>query len=123
MIMKIGYVVLYVTDPAASLKFWTEKLGMVEKGSKAAGPFSIVRVGFADQDFAFELVPLELMQNNPAGLNLGAPSIALYVSNLEDARARLVAQNIQCSEIADHGGIASFAFPDNEERWFAVLQG
>lgn len=120
--MKIGYVVLYVTDPATSLKFWTEKIGMVEKGNKAAGPFSIVRVGFADQDFAFELVPLALMQNNPDGLNLEAPSIALYVLNLDDVRTKLVDQNIQCSEIADHGGIASFAFPDNEERWFAVLE-
>ena len=120
--MKVGYVVLYVNDPAASLQFWTEKFGMVEKGSKQAGPFSIVRVGFADQDFSFELVPLELMQNNPAGLNLGAPSIALYVSNLEETRADLVAKSVQCSEIADHGGINSFAFSDNENRWFAVLQ-
>jgi catechol 2,3-dioxygenase-like lactoylglutathione lyase family enzyme len=122
-VMKIGYVVLYVTDPTATLKFWIEKFGMAEKGRKEAGSFSIVRVGFPDQDFAFELVPLELMQNNPAGLNLGAPSIALYVSNLEEARANLVAQNIECSEIADHGGVASFAFPDNEDRWFAVLKG
>lgn len=121
--MKIGYVVLYVSDPAASLDFWTSKFGMIEKGSKSAGPFSIVKVGFADQDFAFELVPLELMQNNPAGLNLGAPSIALYVSNLEDSRTSLVGKGVQCSEIADHGGIQSFAFADNENRWFAVLQG
>jgi lactoylglutathione lyase len=121
--MKVGYVVLYVNDPVSSLQFWTEKFGMAEKGSKQAGPFSIVRVGFADQDFSFELVPLELMQNNPAGLNLGAPSIALYVSNLEETRANLVGKSVQCSEIADHGGINSFAFSDNENRWFAVLEG
>jgi catechol 2,3-dioxygenase-like lactoylglutathione lyase family enzyme len=121
--MKIGYVVLYVNDPSASLQFWTEKFGMVEKGSKQAGPFSIVRVGFADQDFSFELVPLELMQNNPAGLNLGAPSVALYVSSLDETRTKLVAEEVQCSEIADHGGIQSFAFADNENRWFAVLKG
>ena len=121
--MKVGYVVLYVNDPAASLQFWIEKFGMVEKGSKEVGPFSIVRVGFVDQDFSFELVPLELMQNNPAGLNLGAPSIALYVSNLEETRTNLVGKSVQCSEIADHGGINSFAFSDNENRWFAVLQG
>ena len=121
--MKVGYVVLYVNDPAASLQFWIEKFGMVEKGRKEAGPFSIVRIGFADQDFSFELVPLELMQNNPAGLNLGAPSIALYVSNLESTRNTLIEKSVQCSEIADHGGINSFAFSDNESRWFAVLQG
>ena len=121
--MKIGYVVLYVTDPVASLSFWIEKFGMVEKGSKQAGPFSIVRVGFADQDFSFELVPLELMQNNPSGLNLGTPSIAIYLTDLEAARECLIEKGVTCSEIADHGGINSFAFADNENRWFAVLEG
>ena len=121
--MKIGYVVLYVTDPGASLQFWIDKFGMVEKGSKQAGPFYIVRVGFADQDFSFELVPQELMQNNPAGLNLGAPSIAFYVSSLEETRKKLIDSGITCSEVADHGGLNSFAFSDNEDRWFAVLQG
>lgn len=121
--MKIGYVVLYVTDPAASLQFWIDKFGMVEKGSKQAGPFNIVKVGFADQDFSFELVPLELMQNNPSGLNLGAPSIAFYLDDLELARTYLIEKGVNCSEVADHGGINSFAFADNENRWFAVLQG
>ena len=121
--MKLGYVVLYVTDPAASLAFWLEKVGMVEKGSKAAGPFNIVKVGFVDQDFSFELVPLELMQNNPSGLNLGAPSIAFYVLSLAETREKFIESGIICSEVADHGGIESFAFADNESRWFAVLQG
>ncbi len=121
--MKIGYVVLYVTDPAASLRFWAEKFGMVEKGSKQAGPFSIVRVGFTDQEFSFELVPLELMQNNPDGLNLGTPSIAFHVSHLQDTRQGLVEKGVNCTEIADHGGVNSFAFSDNENRYFAVLQG
>lgn len=121
--MKIGYVVLYVKDPASSLSFWKDKFGMVEKGSKQAGPFSIVQVGFADQDFSFELVPLELMQNNPAGLNLSAPSIAFHVANLVATRQELAAAGVNCTEIADHGGINSFAFSDNEDRYFAVLEG
>ena len=120
--MKVGYVVLYVNDPSTSLDFWVEKFGMAEKGRKEVGPFSIVRVGFKDQDFAFELVPLELMQNNPDGLNLGAPSIAFYVTNLEETREKLADKGINCTELADHGGITSFAFSDNEDRWFAVLQ-
>jgi lactoylglutathione lyase len=121
--MKIGYVVLYVTDPASSLSFWKDNFGMVEKGSKQVGPFSIVQIGFTDQDFAFELVPLELMQNNPAGLNLGAPSIAFHVTNVEETRQELMAKGVNCTEIADHGGVNSFAFSDNENRYFAVLKG
>ena len=118
--MKIGFVVLYVNDSDECARFWTQQVGMVQKGSKQAGPFSIVRVGFADQDFSFELVPLELMKDNPSGLDLATPSIAFHVDDLDQARARLVAAGVPATEVGAHTGIPSFAFPDNEGRWFAV---
>ena len=120
--MKVGYVVLYVTDEASCLNFWTEQVGMVEKSRQQAGPFSVVQVGFADQDFAFELVPLALMKDNPDGLNLAAPSIAFRVSDLAATRAALVAKGVQATELGQHSGFATFAFPDNEGRWFAVIE-
>ena len=119
--MKVGYVVLYVTDETACLQFWTEKVGMVEKSRTEAGGFSIPQVGFADQDFAFELVPLALMADNPDGLDLAAPSIAFRVNDLAATRAALVAKGVEATELGEHAGIASFAFPDNEGRWFAVI--
>jgi lactoylglutathione lyase len=120
--MQFGYVVLYVNNQDESLHFWTSKIGMVEKGRNQAGPFSIVKVGFVDQEFSFELVPLELMKENPDQLDLATPSIAFYVPNLESMRNRLIEQDIQVSEIADHGGTFTFGFSDNEDRWFAILQ-
>jgi hypothetical protein len=63
--MKVGYVVLYVNDTEACRRFWVEQIGMVEKRRDEAGGVTFVRVGFADQPFAFELVPLELMKDNP----------------------------------------------------------
>ncbi len=120
--MRVGYVVLYVTNPSECQSFWTQKVGMVEKSRKQAGDFDIVQIGFADQDFSFELVPLELMKNNPDGLDLATPSIAFHVDSLEATRAELLAKNVNATEIADHGGINAFAFSDNENRWFAVLQ-
>ena len=118
--MRPGYVVLYVTDPDACLDFWTTKVGMVEKGRKHAGDFAIVQVGFADQAFSFELVPLALMANNPNNLDLATPSIAFHVDDLAGTRERLAAAGIQVSELGNHGGVESFAFGDNEGRWFAV---
>jgi lactoylglutathione lyase len=118
--MRVGYVVLYVNDAAECLKFWTEKVGMVEKGSKPAGEFSIVKVGFANQDFSFELVPLALMKDNPSGLDLATPSIAFHVDDLPATREKLVAAGVQATEVGDFGGITTFAFSDNEGRWFAV---
>ena len=120
--MQIGYVVLYVNNPADCLKFWTEKVGMVEKGSKQAETFKIVKVGFPDQDFSFELVPLELMKNNPDNLDLATPSIAFYVSNLQRTRDNFLDKGVQVTDIADHGGVNAFAFIDNEGRGFAVLE-
>ena len=120
--MQLGYVVLYVTDPDACLDFWTNKVGMVEKGRKHAGDFAIVKVGFADQNFSFELVPLALMANNPNNLDLTTPSIAFHVEDLAGTRERLAAAGIQVSELGNHGGVESFAFGDNEGRWFAVTR-
>lgn len=120
-ILKVGYVVLYVTDEVACLQFWTHKVGMVEKSRIQAGAFSIVQVGFADQDFGFELVPLALMKDNPDGLDLATPSIAFRVDDLAATRAALVDKGVQASELGEHSGITSFAFADNENRWFAVI--
>jgi lactoylglutathione lyase len=121
--MKVGYVVLYVENAEACLHFWTDRVGMVEKGRKQAGIHSIVKVGFSGQNFAFELVPLELMKDNPSGLDLATPSIAFHVENLEAARLALVDKGVQATDVANHSGVPSFAFPDNEGRWFAVTQG
>ena len=118
--MRVGYVVLYVKDAEACSTFWTQKVGMVEKGRKQAGDFSIIEVGFADQQFSLELVPLALMANNPDGLDLATPSIAFNVDDLAASHAKLVAAGVQAMEPGEHGGVPSFAFSDNEGRWFAV---
>ena len=120
--MHLGYVVLYVTNPAECLAFWTEKVGMVEKDRKQAGEFSIVKVGFADQRFSFELVPLELMKDNPDGLDLATPSIAFHVDDLDATRENLVTAGITASPVGEHSGMQAFAFSDNEGRWFAVTK-
>jgi lactoylglutathione lyase len=120
--MQVAYVVLYVTDTEACRRFWVEQIGMVEKRRSEAGGFAIVQVGFADQPFAFELVPIALMQDNPDGLDLATPSIAFAVEDLSATRAALVGRGVEAAEIADHGGTPSFAFADPEGRWFAVTQ-
>ena len=118
--MKVSYVVLYVDDADLCRRFWVEKVGMVEKSVHQAGPFEVVRVGFADQPFAFELVPLELMASNPDGLDLATPSVCFEVDDLHTARAELIAQGVEVSEVGQHGDMMTFAFSDPEGRWFAV---
>jgi catechol 2,3-dioxygenase-like lactoylglutathione lyase family enzyme len=120
MSMHVAYVVLYVTDAEVCRRFWIEQVGMVEKHRTEAGDFVVVQVGFADQPFAFELVPLALMADNPDGLDLATPSIALHVDDLEAARLQLVERGVTALEIGEYSGVRSFAFSDPEDRWFAV---
>jgi lactoylglutathione lyase len=120
--MQVGYVVLYVNDAEVCRRFWIEQLGMIEKRRSEVGGVPIVQVGFADQPFAFELVPLELMKDNPDGLDLATPSIAFRVDDLEATHASLVGRGVATTEIADHDGTPSFGFSDPEDHWFAVTR-
>lgn len=120
--MQVGYVVLYVDNADACRRFWVEQVGMVEKRRSESGGMTIAQVGFADQPFAFELVPLAMMQGNPDNLDLATPSICFHVDDLEASRAALVGRGVQATETGDHEGVRSFAFSDPEGRWFAVTQ-
>jgi lactoylglutathione lyase len=120
--VKVGYVVLYVRDPEVCRSFWIDRIGMVEKSRTEAGSFTIVKVGFSDQSFSFELVPLEMMKDNPDGLDLATPSICFHVHDLAVTHARLTENGVQVTEVNEHHGMASFAFSDPEGRWFAVTR-
>lgn len=121
--MEVGYVVLYVQDEKQSLEFWTKKVGMIVKKSQEAAGFQINRVGFKDQDFTFELVPLKLMENNPDGLNLGLPSICFTAPDLVALHNQLKSNGVKVTDIANHFGNDSFAFSDLEDHYFAAIQG
>lgn len=118
--MRVRYVVLYVNDADSCRRFWIDQVGMVEKDRKDVDGFTIVQVGFADQPFAFELVPLAMMADNPYNLDLATPSIALQADDLDAAHAQLIERGVTAMEIGEHSGIRSFAFSDPEGRWFAV---
>lgn len=120
--MKVGYVVLYVNDGERCRRFWVEQVGMVERRRTVVGDLAVVQVGFVEQAFSLELVPLALMKDNPDGLDLATPSICFHVDDLEATRAKLLERGVQASEIGDHQGMPNFAFSDPEGRWFAVTR-
>jgi lactoylglutathione lyase len=120
--MRVGYVVLYVTDVEACRDFWINKVGMELQETTQIPGNAIYRVGFSNQQFSFELVPLALMKDNPHNLDLATPSICFYDVNPTDWREKLLANGVTATEITDRNGKQNFAFSDNEERWFAVLE-
>lgn len=121
--MRVGYVVLYVNNVEACRDFWINKVGMELQGTTEVPGNKIYRVGFSNQNFSFELVPLDLMKENPHGLNLGTPSICFYDENPAQWRETLIANGVSATEVADRMGKQNFAFSNNEDRWFAVLEG
>ena len=94
---------------------------MVEKRRSEAGAFTIAQVGFADQPFAFELVPLELMKDNPDGLDLATPSIAFTVDDLEATHATSSAVGSRRRSRRPRGH-AELRLLGSQGRWFAVTQ-
>jgi catechol 2,3-dioxygenase-like lactoylglutathione lyase family enzyme len=118
--MEVGYVGLYRKDAEACRRFWGDQAGINEKNCNEAGGFRIVKVGFADQSFSFELVPREMMKNNPDDLDLATPSICFHVDDLETTRSGLVARGVQGPEVGEHFGVRNFAYSDPEGRWLAV---
>jgi len=118
--MIVGYVVLYVNDEDLCRTFWIDQIGMVEKRRAEAGGYTIAEVGFVDQPFAFQLVPLALMRDNPDDLDLATPSIAFRVDDLRATHAILVGRGVQVTDVREHSGMPSFAFADPEGHWFAV---
>jgi len=120
--MNVGYVVLYVTNPYECLDFWVNTIGMEVRESTAVFDTAIYKVGFSGQQFSFELVPLKLMENNPDSLDLATPSICFYVDDLNAEHERLKGNGVTTTEIMARGGKNSFAFSDNESRWFAVME-
>lgn len=120
--MRVGYVVLYVTDVEACRDFWINKVGMELQETTQIPGNAIYRVGFSNQQFSFELVPLALMKDNPHNFDLATPSICFYDVNPTDWREKLLANGVTATEITDRNGKQNFAFSDNEERWFAVLE-
>lgn len=118
--MRLGYVVLYVNDVESCSDFWTHKVGMEIQSTAAVNDFQVVRVGFQGRETSIELVPLELMKDNPDGLDLATPSMCFYVQDIESEHQRLQRNGVQVSEISVFFDQSNFAFSDNENRWFAV---
>ena len=119
--MQLGYVVIYVNDLERCHQFWTDQVGMVTKRTSETDGFSILQIGFADQDVAIELVPNAFMEKAGHGAVTVAPSMCFHVNAIETEHQRLTAAGVVVSPIGDHFGTTTFAFSDPEGRWFAVI--
>ncbi len=118
----IGYVVLYLNDTEAASNFWVDTFDFEVKKVVDTGEHKVITIGAKNSETNFELVPLQLMANNPYNLNLEMPSICLKTDNLHEEHQRLTSLGVSVSEIANHGETESFSIVDLEGNAFAVTQ-
>jgi len=52
---------------------------------------------------------------------MATPSLCFHVEDLQQEHVNLRARGVMTTEISPHAGTDTFAFADNEDRWFAVL--
>ena len=99
--MQVGYVVLYVNDAAACARFWIDRVGMVEKGRKSAGPFEIVRIGFADQTH-FDTILNHVAENQINLLTVHGRTVkGLYWSEVDYQAIHHAVKSVPCPVIAN----------------------
>lgn len=85
------------------------------------GDNAVITVGSKTGNTNFELVPLELMKDNPYNLNLGIPSICLTTQDIRKEHARLTSINANITEIVNHGGKETFSIMDEEGNAYALI--
>ncbi len=110
---KVGHVVLGVRDPQASVKFYTETLGMEEVNVIELGDMKMAFLSFGERDHDIAL--LQVPEDEPVGSS-GFTHTALEieggVDELKELYQRLTDYGVTVEMTADHVITKSFYFLD-----------
>lgn len=121
-VKKVGHVVFNVRDPEASARWYKEILGMIETARGEGGIF--LSFGEQDHDIALFAAPAGAVPSK-LGLQHVGLEIEGGIEELRGLHARLLANDVAITEIADHGiawGVY-FLDPDGIElEFFARLK-
>ena len=112
-ISKVGHVVLGVRDPQASVKFYTEALGMEEVNLLELGDMKMAFLSFGERDHDIAL--LQVPEDEPVGSS-GFTHTALEIEGGEDQLKELYQKlkdyGATVEMTADHVITKSFYFLD-----------
>ncbi|HFK6190078.1 TPA: VOC family protein [Listeria monocytogenes] len=124
MIEKIGQVMLYVENQAAVRDFWVEKLDFVVVSEEVVNgeiqwieiaPTKGVETTFVLQN------KKKVAEMNPE-MNLGTPSILLFVSSVAELYEEYKNKGITVGDLVDLPMGRVFNFSDNEGNYFAICE-
>ncbi|GLV12978.1 lactoylglutathione lyase [Alicyclobacillus hesperidum] len=124
MIHKVGQVMLYVSNQAEAVRFWTEKVGfsVISEEDNGQGMRWIEIVPTIGAETSIVLHNKELVAKMQPEVNLGTPSLLFFTENLSELHRSLSSKGVTVGEIVHMGTRKVFNFVDNEGNYFAVME-
>ena len=123
MLDAIRKITLYVHDPEAALRFWTEQCHFVKRADHRMGPVRWLEVAPSDASpTSFGLYDKALMQQQNATVCVGHPSVILSTDNAERTYEQMKADDVAVGSLQQMPYGTMFTFQDPEGNSYLVRQ-
>lgn len=123
MLDAICKITLYVHDPEAALRFWTEQCHFVKRADHRMGPVRWLEVAPSDASpTSFVLYDKALMQQQNATVCVGHPSVILSTDNAERTYEQMKADDVAVGSLQQMPYGTMFTFQDPEGNSYLVRQ-
>ena len=123
MLDAIRKITLYVHDPEAALRFWTEQCHFVKRADHRMGPVRWLEVAPSDASpTSFVLYDKALMQQQNATVCVGHPSVILSTDNAERTYEQIKADDVAVGSLQQMPYGTMFTFQDPEGNSYLVRQ-
>ena len=123
MLDAIRKITLYVREPEATLRFWTEQCHFVKRADHRMGPVRWLEVAPSDASpTSFVLYDKALMQQQNATVCVGHPSVILSTDNAERTYEQLKADDVAVGSLQQMPYGTMFTFQDPEGNSYLVRQ-
>ena len=123
MLDAIRKITLYVHDPEAALRFWTEQCHFVKRADHRMGPVRWLEVAPSDASpTSFVLYDKALMQQQNATVCVGHPSVILSTDNAERTYEQMKADDVAVGSLQQLPYGSMFTFEDPEGNSYLVRQ-
>lgn len=123
MLDAIRKITLYVHDPEAALRFWTEQCHFVKRADHRMGPVRWLEVAPSDASpTSFVLYDKALMQQQNATVCVGHPSVFLSTDNAERTYEQMKADDVAVGSLQQMPYGTMFTFQDPEGNSYLVRQ-
>ena len=123
MLDAIRKITLYVREPEAALRFWTEQCHFVKRADHRMGPVRWLEVAPSDASpTSFVLYDKALMQQQNATVCVGHPSVILSTDNVERTYEQMKADDVAVGSLQQMPYGTMFTFQDPEGNSYLVRQ-